>query len=386
MPENKRDYYEVLGLKKGASEDAIKKAYRKLAKKYHPDVNPGDTQAEERFKEVNEAYEVLSDPEKRSRYDAYGHAGVDPNFGAGSSQGWGGGFSGFGGFEDFDLGSIFDSFFGGGATGGSRRTAARRGDDIHTTIMLSFVEAAFGCEKEINITRIEQCSECSGTGAEKGTSVDTCKTCNGTGQVRYSRRTPLGMISSTETCSECRGSGKTIKNPCHECHGTGNVRKSRKIKLSVPAGIDEGQTISLRNEGNAGYNGGPNGSLLVTVQIRPHPIFTRNGTSVVCELPITIIQAVLGAEVEVPTLDRKVKYFIPEGTQSGTTFRLKGKGIPRIHSNARGDQYVKVFVEIPKNLSKKQKELLKQFGDSLADENYEKRKSFFDKIKETFSK
>jgi molecular chaperone DnaJ len=385
MPDNKRDYYEVLGLEKGASEDAIKKAYRKLANKYHPDVNPGDTQAEERFKEVNEAYEVLSDADKRSRYDAYGHAGVDPNFTGGASQGWGG-FSGFGGFEDFDLGSIFDSFFGGGATGSSRRTAARRGEDIHTTIMLSFEEAAFGCEKEISITRIEECSECSGTGAEKGTAVETCTRCSGTGQVRSTRRTPLGVISNTETCSECRGSGKTIKTPCSECHGVGNVRKSRKIKLSVPAGIDEGQTISLRNEGNSGRNGGPSGSLLVTVQIRPHPIFTRNGTSVICELPITIIQAVLGAEVEVPTLDGKVKYTIPEGTQSGTTFRLKGKGIPRLHSSSRGDQYVKVFVEIPKNLSKKQKDLLSQFGDSLADDNYEKRKSFFDKIKDTFSK
>lgn len=385
MPDNKKDYYEVLGLEKGASEDAIKKAYRKLAKKYHPDVNPGDTQAEERFKEVNEAYEVLSDADKRSRYDAYGHAGVDPNFTGGASQGWGG-FSGFGGFEDFDLGSIFDSFFGGGATGSSRRTAARRGEDIHTTIMLSFEEAAFGCEKEISITRIEECSECSGTGAEKGTAVETCTRCSGTGQVRSTRRTPLGVISNTETCSECRGSGKTIKTPCSECHGVGNVRKSRKIKLSVPAGIDEGQTISLRNEGNSGRNGGPSGSLLVTVQIRPHPIFTRNGTSVICELPITIIQAVLGAEVEVPTLDGKVKYTIPEGTQSGTTFRLKGKGIPRLHSSSRGDQYVKVFVEIPKNLSKKQKDLLSQFGDSLADDNYEKRKSFFDKIKDTFSK
>lgn len=385
MPENKRDYYEVLGLKKGASEDEIKKAYRRLAKEYHPDVNPGDTQAEERFKEVNEAYEVLSDADKRSRYDAYGHAGVDPNFTGGASQGWGG-FSGFGGFEDFDLGSIFDSFFGGGATGSSRRTAARRGEDIHTTIMLSFEEAAFGCEKEISITRIEECSECSGTGAEKGTAVETCTRCSGTGQVRSTRRTPLGVISNTETCSECRGSGKTIKTPCSECHGVGNVRKSRKIKLSVPAGIDEGQTISLRNEGNSGRNGGPSGSLLVTVQIRPHPIFTRNGTSVICELPITIIQAVLGAEVEVPTLDGKVKYTIPEGTQSGTTFRLKGKGIPRLHSSSRGDQYVKVFVEIPKNLSKKQKDLLSQFGDSLADDNYEKRKSFFDKIKDTFSK
>ncbi|MGI6578320.1 MAG: molecular chaperone DnaJ [Eubacteriales bacterium] len=383
MPDQKRDYYEVLGLEKGASEDAIKKAYRKLAKKYHPDVNPGDKQAEERFKEVNEAYEVLSDADKRQRYDAYGHAGVDPNFGAGQSSGWGGGFSGFG-FDDFDLGSIFDSFFGGGSS--RRRNAPMRGDDVHTTIMLSFEEAAFGCEKEIGINRIEDCSECGGSGAEKGTTASTCSRCRGTGQVRSSRRTPLGMISTTESCSDCHGTGKIIEKPCHECRGVGQVRKKKTIMLSVPAGIDEGQTISLRREGNAGRNGGPAGDLLVTIQIRPHPIFTRNGTAVHCEIPITFIQAVLGAELEVPTLDGKVKYSIPEGTQSGTTFRLKGKGIPRINSNVRGDQYVRVFVEVPKNLNEKQKNLLKQFGQSLGEHNFEKRKSFFEKLKDTFSK
>jgi len=381
MPDQKRDYYEVLGLQKGASEDEIKKAYRKLAKQYHPDVNPGDKQAEERFKEVNEAYEVLSDPQKRQRYDAYGHAGVDPNFGAGQG-GWSGGF---GGFDDFDLGSIFESFFGGGTTT-SRRNAPTRGESVRASVILSFEEAAFGCEKEISVNRIENCPECDGSGAEKGTSADTCSTCHGTGQVRTSRRTPLGMVSTTAVCSDCHGSGKIIKNPCHTCHGAGTVHKHRNIKIKIPAGIDEGQTISLRNEGNAGRNGGPAGDLLVTISVRPHPIFTRDGTTVICEMPITFVQAVLGAELEVPTLDGKVKYTMPEGTQSGSTFRLKGKGIPRINSNVRGDQYVKVYVEIPKNLTEKQKDILRQFGEAVGEQNYEKRKSFFNKIKDTFSK
>jgi molecular chaperone DnaJ len=381
MPDQKRDYYEVLGLSKGASEDEIKKAYRKLAKRYHPDVNPGDKQAEERFKEVNEAYEVLSDPQKRQRYDAYGHAGVDPNYGAG--QGWGG-FGGFG-FDDFDLGSIFDSFFGGGQTA-SRRNAPMRGESVRTTVMLSFEEAAFGCEKEISVNRIENCPGCDGSGAEKGTSRDTCPTCRGTGQIRSSRRTPLGMISTTTTCSACHGTGEIIKNPCRDCSGTGHVRKKRSIKIRIPAGIDEGQTISLRGEGNAGRNGGPAGDLLVTVSVRPHPFFTRDGTNVICEIPVTFVQAALGAELEVPTLDGKVKYTIPEGTQSGSTFRLKGKGIPRINSNVRGDQYVRVFVEVPKNLNEKQKNLLRQFGEAVGEQSYEKRKSFFEKFRDTFSK
>lgn len=380
MPDQKRDYYEVLGLQKGASEDEIKRAYRRLAKKYHPDVNPGDKQAEERFKEVNEAYEVLSDPEKKQRYDAYGHAGVDPSFGAGQ-----GGFGGFGGFDDFDLGSIFESFFG-GVTSNSRRNAPVRGDSIRASAMLSFEEAAFGCEKEVSVSRVENCSECGGSGAEKGTSADICQTCRGTGQVRTSRRTPLGMISTTGVCSSCHGSGKIIKNPCHICHGEGTVRRNRNIKIKIPAGIDEGQTISLRGEGNAGRNGGPAGDLLVTISIRPHPIFTRDGTTVICEIPITFVQAALGAELEVPTLDGKVKYTMPEGTQSGSTFRLKGKGIPRINSNVRGDQFVKVYVEVPKNLTEKQKEILRRFGEAVGEQNYEKRKSFFEKLRDTFTR
>lgn len=382
MSDNKRDYYEVLGLKKGASEDELKKAYRKLAKQNHPDLNPGDKKAEERFKEIGEAYAVLSDSEKRQRYDSYGHAGVDPNFGAGG--GWSGGFGG-GGFEDFDLGSIFDSFFGGGGTT-SRRNAPTRGDSIRASTVLTFEEAVFGVEKEIGVNRIESCDTCEGTGAELGTDAETCSTCRGTGQVRSSRRTPLGVVSTTEACSTCRGTGKIIKNPCKVCHGSGDNRKSRSIKINIPAGIDDGQTIQLRGEGNSGRNGGPTGDLLVTVQVRPHPIFTREGTSVICEIPITFTQAVLGAEIEVPTLDGKVKYTMPEGTQTGTTFRLRGKGIPRINSSGRGDQFVRVSVEVPKGLSEKQKDILRSFGDAVGEQNYEKRRSFFEKIKDTFSK
>jgi molecular chaperone DnaJ len=261
-----------------------------------------------------------------------------------------------------------------------------RGESVRTTVMLSFEEAAFGCEKEISVNRIENCPGCDGSGAEKGTSRDTCPTCRGTGQIRSSRRTPLGMISTTTTCSACHGTGEIIKNPCRDCSGTGHVRKKRSIKIRIPAGIDEGQTISLRGEGNAGRNGGPAGDLLVTVSVRPHPFFTRDGTNVICEIPVTFVQAALGAELEVPTLDGKVKYTIPEGTQSGSTFRLKGKGIPRINSNVRGDQYVRVFVEVPKNLNEKQKNLLRQFGEAVGEQSYEKRKSFFEKFRDTFSK
>ncbi len=382
MPEQKRDYYEVLGIQKGASEEEIKRAYRKMARKYHPDVNPGDKEAEEKFKEVNEANEVLSDPQKRAMYDQYGHAGVDPNFNPG------GGFSGFGGFggDDFDLGSIFESFFGGGmgGSGSGRRNGPVRGENLRASVVLSFEEAAFGCKKEIGITRVESCPDCGGSGAAKGTAVETCPHCHGTGQVRTTRRTPLGMMTTSEVCQNCGGSGKQIKTPCSSCGGSGRVRRSRSIQVDIPAGIDDGQTISIRGEGNGGLNGGPAGDLLITVQVRPHEIFTRNGTSVICEMPITYVQAVLGADIEVPTLDGKVQYRIPEGTQTGTTFRLRGKGIPRIHSTTRGDQYVKVFVEVPKNLNEKQKNLLREFGDSLGEQNYEKRKGFFDKLKNMF--
>ncbi|MDL2274010.1 molecular chaperone DnaJ [Oscillospiraceae bacterium OttesenSCG-928-G22] len=387
----KRDYYEELGVQKDASGDDIKRAYRKLAKEYHPDVNPDNKSAEEKFKAVNEAYEVLSDSEKKARYDQFGFAGVDPNYGSnGGYGGYGGGYSGYGtgggfGGMDFDLGSIFESFFGGGTTA-TRQNAPTRGESIRAGVVLSFEEAAFGCEKDVSITRIEACDTCHGSGAAPGTEAATCGTCGGAGQVRTTRRTALGMMSQTEVCHTCGGKGKIISSPCGTCGGAGRKRKSATLKVKIPAGIDEGQMITLHGEGNAGTNGGSTGDLYISVQIRPHPVFTREGTAVHCEVPITFIQASLGAEIEVPTLDGKVRYDIPEGTQTGTTFRLKGKGIPKLRGGSRGDQYVRVFVEVPKSLTQKQKEILREFGESLGESNFETRKGFFDKLKDAFTK
>ena len=376
MAEQKRDYYEVLGISKGASEDEIKKAYKKMARKYHPDLNPGDKDAEEHFKEVNEAYEVLSDPDKKARYDQYGHAGVDPNFGAGA---------GFDGSFDFgDLGDIFGNFFGGGFGGGGRRTnpnAPQRGESIRLSLTISFEEAAFGCEKEITVERMEQCGTCSGSGCAAGTTPEVCPDCHGTGQVQVRRQTPMGVFATSSPCGRCGGKGKIIHQPCPDCRGTGAVRKRKTIQASTPAGIDNGQTISIRGQGNAGKNGGPAGDLLITITVRPHELFRREGTSVLCEAPITFTQAVLGAELEIPTIDGKVKYTLPEGTQSGTTFRLKGKGIPSINGRGRGDQYVTVYIETPRNLNKEQKEALKKFAESVGESNYEERKKFFKKFK-----
>ena len=377
--ENKRDYYEVLGVQKGASEEEIKKAYKKMARKYHPDLNPGDKDAEEKFKEVNEAYEVLSDSEKKARYDQFGFAGVDPNFGAG-----GGGYGGGAGFDFGDLGDIFGSFFGGGFGGGQTRrnpNAPQRGESIRMNLTISFEEAAFGCEKELTVDRYESCETCHGSGAAPGTSPETCPDCGGSGVVQTRRQTPMGVFASTAPCSRCGGRGKIIKTPCPDCRGSGGVRRRRKIQASVPAGIDNGQTISIRGQGHAGKNGGPAGDLLVTITVRPHELFRREGTSVLCEAPITFPQAVLGAELEIPTIDGKVKYDIPEGTQSGTTFRLKGKGIPALNGRGRGDQYVTVYIETPRNLNREQKEALKKFAEAVGENNYEERKSFFRKFK-----
>ena len=371
---DKRDYYEVLGLNKGASDDDIKKAYKKQARKYHPDLNPDNKEAEEKFKEVNEAYEVLSDPNKKSRYDQFGHAGVDPNFGAG---GYGGGFDG--GFDFGDLGDIFGSFFGGG-----RRTnpnAPQRGESIRLSLAITFEEAAFGCEKEVTVERMDQCTTCNGNGCAPGTTPETCPECHGTGQVQVRRQTPMGVFATTSACSRCGGKGKIIHQPCSDCRGTGSVRKRKTIKASIPAGIDNGQTISVRGQGHAGKNGGPAGDLLITITVKPHDLFRREGTSVLCDAPITFAQAVLGAELEIPTIDGKVKYDLPEGTQSGTTFRLKGKGIPSINGRGRGDQYVTVYIETPKNLNKEQKEALKKFAEAVGDTNYEERRKFFKKFK-----
>ena len=381
MAEQKRDYYEVLGVSRSASEDEIKKAYRKLAKKYHPDLNPGNAEAEQKFKEVNEAYEVLSDSNKKARYDQFGFAGVDPNYGAGA--GGGGGFGGFTDFDFGDLGDIFGSFFGGGFGGSTRssRNGPQRGESIRVGVTVSFEEAAFGCEKEVTVDRVDQCPTCKGSGCEPGTTPEVCTQCGGSGQVQQRRQTPMGVFATTTTCPKCGGRGKIIHSPCKDCNGTGQQRKRKTIQVNIPAGIDNGQTISLRGQGNAGKNGGPAGDLLITVTVRPHQLFRREGNDVLCEAPITFTQAVLGGEMEIPTIDGKVKYDIPEGTQTGTTFRLRGKGIPNLNGRGRGDQYVTVYIETPRNLNREQKEALKKFSQSLGEHNYEQRKTFFSKFK-----
>jgi molecular chaperone DnaJ len=381
LAEDKRDYYEVLGVDKSVSDDDLKKAYRKAAKKYHPDLNPGDKEAEKNFKEVNEAYEVLSNKEKRARYDQFGHAGVDPNFGAGG--GYGGGFTG-----DFgDLGDIFSSFFGGGFGGGKRANpnAPRRGNDTAATVNLSFEEAAKGCKKTVKVTKIDNCKECGGSGAQKGTSAKTCPVCHGTGQVASAQRTPFGVIQTQQVCNNCHGSGKIIDNPCHTCAGKGRIRHTVEQSVDIPAGIDDGQVINLRGGGDAGVNGGPAGNLRINVNVRPHPIFERRGYDFYCEIPITFTQAALGDEIVVPTLDGKVKFTIHEGTQPGDEFKLRGKGIQRLNYSGKGDEYVKIVVEVPKELSKAQKEKLKEFDSATDDKNYNKKKSFMDKVKDFFN-
>ena len=382
MAENKRDYYEVLGVEKTASADEIKKAYRKAAMKYHPDRNPGDAVAEEKFKEVGEAYEILSDDQKRSRYDQFGFAGVDPNYGAGAGAGgYGFGGGGFGGFGDF--GDIFSEFFGGGASSrASSANAPRRGENVMAHLELTFEEAAFGCEKEVSSQRIENCAACSGSGSADG-AVETCATCRGSGQVRTTQNFMGMAMQSTSVCPKCGGKGKTIKNPCNTCKGKGKVRKTNRVKVKVPAGVDEGQSVRVRNEGCVGTNGGPNGDLLVEIYIKRHPIFTRQNMDVLCEVPISFAQAALGAQIQVPTLDGKVPYDIPEGTQTGTTFTLLGKGIPDVHNpRRRGNQRFTVVVETPTRLTREQKELLRQLDGTL--EETPKRKKFFESIKDLF--
>ena len=378
MAENKRDYYEVLGIQKGASDDEIKKAFRRKAKEYHPDLHPGDKDAETKFKEVNEAYEVLSDSQKKARYDQYGHAGVDPNFGAGGYQGYG--FNDI----DFDLGDIFSSFFGGNGRRGSNANAPRRGSDVGVQLVISFEESAAGCKKQVKVPVVETCSECGGTGAAKGTSPVTCPECHGRGQVTRQQRTPFGVMQTQTACSRCRGTGKIIETPCRSCNGTGQRRNNVQVGINVPAGIADGQIISIRGKGNAGVNGGPAGDLQVEVSVRPHPIFDRKGFDVVCDFPLTFTQAALGAEVLIPTLDGKEPYTIKEGTQPGDLLRLKGKGFPYINGRGRGDQIVRVTIEVPKNLSGEQRKILEQFEESTGDRNYQKRRGFFDKIKDLF--
>ncbi len=379
MPEQRKDLYEALGLQKGASDEEIKKAYRKLAKKYHPDLNPGDKTAEEKMKEVNAAYEILSDPEKKARYDQFGHAGVDPSYGGGGGQ--------YSGFEDFDLGSIFDSFFGGGMSGGqTRRSGPRKGESIRASVTLTFEEAAFGCQKQITVNRVETCPDCGGSGAKAGTSAETCPDCHGTGQIKTTQRTILGMMSTSSPCSRCRGTGKIIKDPCPSCRGAGSLRKQRMITVQIPAGIDHGQTISVRGEGNAGQNGGPAGDIFVTVNVTPHEIFKRRGQDVMVELPVTFVQAALGAELEAPSIDGKISYNMPEGTQPDTVFRIRGKGIPNLNGRGRGDQFIKVKIEIPRNLTREQKDILRQFEETAGDAQFGEKKGFFEKMKDLFNK
>ena len=374
---DKRDYYEVLGVQKGASDDEIKKAFRQMAKKYHPDLNPGDKEAEVHFKEVNEAYEVLSDAEKKARYDQYGHAGVDPNFGAG-------GYGGYGGFDDIDLGDIFSSFFGGGGGRRSNPNAPRRGSDATASVVISFEESAKGCKKQVSVTVVDTCTDCAGSGAAKGTSATTCPVCNGTGQERRQQRTPFGVVQTQVVCSRCRGKGRIIETPCRTCGGNGQIRKNTQVGINIPAGIDDGQVISIRGRGNAGINGGPAGDLQVQVSVRPHPLFERDGYNIWFDLPLTYAQVALGDEVQIPTLDGNVKFSIKEGTQPGDILTLKGKGFPYINSRGCGDELVRVVVEVPKNLTSEQKRLLSEFENATSDKNYQKRRSFMDKIKRAF--
>ena len=376
---DKRDYYEVLGVNKGASDDELKKAYRKEAKKYHPDLHPGDKEAEAKFKEVNEAYEVLSDKDKKARYDQFGHAGVDPNFGAG------GGGGGFGGFDDF--GDIFSNIFGGGfgfGGGGQRRNGPVRGADIRSTITLTFEEAAFGCKKTVSVTRDEECPTCNGSGAKPGTSPVTCKKCNGQGRIRTQTRTPFGMMANESVCPDCHGTGKVVVDACRDCRGTGRIRKAKDIEVTIPAGINDGQAMQVSGQGEAGKRGGPRGDLLVTIRIKRHEIFTRDDYDVHIEIPITFVQAALGATIKVPTIDGLVEYDIPEGTQTGSVFRLKNRGIQYLRSKSRGDQYVTVEIEVPKNLSNTQKDILRQFESASEGRNYKKQKTFLDKMKDIF--
>lgn len=374
----KRDYYEVLGVDKSASAEEIRKAYRKVTKENHPDLHPGDKACEERFKEANEAYAVLSDDEKRKKYDQFGHAAFDPN--AGFS---GGGFSGAG-FEGFgDLGDIFGDIFGGfGGFGGSARSnpnAPRRGENLQTSVSVSFEEAAFGCEKEVTSSRVETCPDCKGSGCAPGTTPEICPDCKGSGTVRTTTRTPFGMAQSTAPCQKCRGTGKIIHQPCKTCRGMGQIRRQHKLKVKIPAGIDDGQAIPLRGQGNAGVNGGPSGDLHVIIQVRPHARLKRDGSSVLLEQEISYAQAALGAEVEVPTLDGAMNLTIPEGTQSGTVLRMRGRGVPYLRGSGRGDQFVTVRVSVPRNLTSSQKELLRQFAASMGE--YDGGKNIFGKRK-----
>ncbi|MDE6780059.1 MAG: molecular chaperone DnaJ [Ruminococcus sp.] len=380
---DKRDYYEVLGIQKGATDDEIKKAFRKKARENHPDLHPDDPSYVEKFQEINEAHEVLSDPEKKKRYDQFGHAGVDPSYGGGGMGGFSGGMGGFG-----DFGDIFDNLFGGGFGfgGGSRSNAnaPKRGADIQNSVLISFMEACTGVKKEIKVNRMTTCEACKGTGADSASSSEVCPDCQGRGSVKVTQQTVFGAISSTKTCQKCSGKGKIIKNPCQKCRGMGRLRVQKTVSVDIPAGIDDRQTIRLSGQGDCGINNGSNGDLLISVSVKSHEIFRRDGFDIHCDIPVTYMEAVLGAEITVPTIDGDVRYPISEGTQTGTVFRLKGKGVKKLQRSERGNQYVTIYVEVPKNLTKKQKDLLREFEASLSEKNYAKRQSFFEKLKKKF--
>lgn len=370
---SKKDYYEILGVNREADEKEIKKAYRQKARKLHPDVNKDDPNAEENFKELSEAYEILSDPDKRARYDRYGHAGINDNdfnfedFARG----------GFGGFED--LSDIFDMFFGGGM---GRRQGPQRGADLQYRMQIDFEKAAFGGQEEISIPRTETCETCNGSGAKPGTSSKTCPTCQGVGQIRTTQQTPFGHFTQTRVCDRCGGEGRIVESPCPDCHGNGRVRRQRKITVNIPAGVSTGTRLRMPGEGEAGDRGAPGGDLYIVVQVKSHKIFTRKNDDLYCEVPINFVQATMGDEIEVPTLEGKVKFTIPEGTQPGTTFRLKNKGIAHLNGYGRGDEYIKVKVVIPKSLNEKQKELLMQFAEESGDEINPEHKSWLKKVRD----
>ena len=373
---DKRDYYEVLGISRGASEGEIKKAYRSMAKKYHPDMNPGDSEAEAKFKEVNEAYDVLSDAEKKAKYDQFGHAAFDQA----SGGGYGGGFGGFGDFGD--IGDIFGSIFGGGFGGSARqsRNAPMQGEDVMARVTITFEEAAFGVKKDISFSRVEKCSDCGGSGSAAGSKTETCSVCRGTGQRTVTQRIGGMAFQSTTTCDACRGKGKIIKDPCSNCRGKGYIKVNKKLSVNIPAGINDGERIALRGQGCDGRNGGPAGDLIITVSIKEHNLFVREpgGYNIFCDIPITVTEATLGAEIEVPTLDGNHKFTIPEGTQPGTSFTIRQKGIPFVNNpNRRGDLIFTVIVEIPKGLNDKQKEHIRAFANSCKESNYSKKQGFF---------
>ena len=380
---DKRDFYEVLGVQKGASDDEIKKAYRKMAMKYHPDKNPGDKAAEEKFKEVNEAYEVLSDPDKKSRYDRFGHAGVDPSYGAG--QGGFGGFGDFGGFGgaggmNFD--DIFDMFgaFGGGRRGSSRRNGPQKGRDLQKTVTIDFTDALFGCKKTIELTKDVKCKTCNGSGAKAGTGKKTCDQCGGSGQISQISNTPFGRFQNVTTCPKCGGTGQIVESPCPDCSGTGKNRKTVKLNVDIPAGVDNDSIITLRGQGEPGSNGGPDGDLYIVVNVRPHSVYKRRGDDLYLDMPITFDQAALGAKVQVPGFGETYSYTISPGTQTGSSFRLKGKGVPNVRTGRKGDLYVKVVIEVPTKLGRKEKKAIEEMADKINYDAYPKR-SKFEKLK-----